>query len=241
MKPRPCSWTTRTARRSFRDSGGRLSSPAVPGGPRLAVYVEAGPTRRVACSIEWPGWSRVAGTEDDALRALAAYAPRYATVAARAGLTLPESFDLEVVERVTGTGDTDLGAPDRILDGDARALDAGERERLMSLMLASWEAFDETVAHTPAQLESGPPDARDRDVMVDHVFDAETAYARELGAQVTQPHVGDAAAIASLRAAITKACRSTDASGAWPVRYFIRRDIWHALDHMWEMEDRSAP
>ena len=24
----------------------------------------------------------------------------------------------------------------------------------------------------------------------------------------------------------------------WPVRFFIRRVIWHTLDHLWEIEDR---
>lgn len=214
----------------------------MPGRERLPVYIEAGPRRRVACSLDWPGWSRVADTEEEALQTLAAYAPRYALVAARAGLALPESFEVEVVERVSGTADTDLGAPDRILGGDSQPLDAEERQRLMSLIAASWDAFDETVARTPAELRHGPSaDERDRDRMVDHVFDAETAYARELGAHVTRPHVGDVAGIAALRAAMTAACRSADTNGSWPVRYFIRRDIWHALDHMWEMEDRSAP
>ncbi len=24
----------------------------------------------------------------------------------------------------------------------------------------------------------------------------------------------------------------------WPVRFFIRRVVWHTLDHQWEMDDR---
>jgi hypothetical protein len=27
----------------------------------------------------------------------------------------------------------------------------------------------------------------------------------------------------------------------WPVRYAARRTAWHALDHAWEIEDRSGP
>ena len=27
----------------------------------------------------------------------------------------------------------------------------------------------------------------------------------------------------------------------WTPRYFVRRTAWHALDHAWEIEDRSAP
>jgi hypothetical protein len=25
----------------------------------------------------------------------------------------------------------------------------------------------------------------------------------------------------------------------WTARYFLRRDAWHALDHAWEIEDRT--
>jgi hypothetical protein len=27
----------------------------------------------------------------------------------------------------------------------------------------------------------------------------------------------------------------------WQPRYFVRRSAWHALDHAWEIEDRSRP
>jgi hypothetical protein len=27
----------------------------------------------------------------------------------------------------------------------------------------------------------------------------------------------------------------------WPQRYAARRIAWHALDHAWEVQDRSAP
>jgi hypothetical protein len=27
----------------------------------------------------------------------------------------------------------------------------------------------------------------------------------------------------------------------WPQRYAARRIAWHALDHAWEIQDRSAP
>ena len=27
----------------------------------------------------------------------------------------------------------------------------------------------------------------------------------------------------------------------WPAPYALRRIAWHALDHAWEIEDRSAP
>ena len=27
----------------------------------------------------------------------------------------------------------------------------------------------------------------------------------------------------------------------WPLRYAARRIAWHALDHAWEIEDRTEP
>jgi hypothetical protein len=24
----------------------------------------------------------------------------------------------------------------------------------------------------------------------------------------------------------------------WPVRFYVRRAVWHTLDHAWEIEDR---
>ena len=176
------------------------------------------------------------------MQALAAYAPRYAKVAVRADLAFPDPFDLDVVERLAGTATTDFGAPDRVLAGDGRPLAAKERERLISLMHAAWEELDATAAASPAALRRGPRGGgRDRDRMVEHLLGAESAYVRKLGVRHPQPPVGDAAAVASLRDAITAACRSAGTTGAWPVRYFIRRLTWHALDHAWEMQDRGVP
>jgi len=54
------------------------------------------------------------------------------------------------------------------------------------------------------------------------------------------------AAVAALRADVLAALRAAR-SGApveergWPARYAARRIAWHALDHAWEIEDRSTP
>ena len=55
----------------------------------IPVYVEAGDKKVFACSIDFPGWCRSAKTEELALEALAAYAPRYAEVAERARAAFP--------------------------------------------------------------------------------------------------------------------------------------------------------
>jgi len=80
--------------------------------------------------------------------------------------------------------------------------------------------------------------------MVAHVLGAEVAYARKLGVRLREPDPGDAAAVAAHREAIAGVLRAArdgtppDAKG-WPPRYAARRIAWHALDHAWEIEDRS--
>lgn len=207
---------------------------------RIPVYIETGAKRVFACAVDWPGWCRTAKTEDAALEVLAAYAPRYAPVAARAGLELPDSFELTVAERFPGTTTTDFGAPDNVRPADADHLTKAHCARLIAVMHAAWGTFDDTVVCAPAALRKGPRGGgRDRDRMVEHVLGAEQAYARKIGVRMPQPAVGDTAARASMRAAITAACNAGTTDTAWPVRYFVRRLAWHALDHAWEMEDRS--
>ena len=48
------------------------------------------------------------------------------------------------------------------------------------------------------------------------------------------------------RAAVVEALRQPSdgsplADRKWPPRYAARRIAWHALDHAWEMEDRTEP
>jgi hypothetical protein len=42
------------------------------------------------------------------------------------------------------------------------------------------------------------------------------------------------------RAALAGALRAGAPGAAWQARYVIRRCAWHALDHAWEIEDKSA-
>src|SRR5450755_2201420 len=72
----------------------------------VPVYLEAGNTRVFACSLDWPGWCRRAKTDEEALDALATYAPRYAVVAKRAGLRFPAAAHVtfDVVEQIPWRG-----------------------------------------------------------------------------------------------------------------------------------------
>ena len=77
-----------------------------------------------------------------------------------------------------------------------------------------------------------------------HVIEADHAYAREIGIRVMEPTFGDRAAVEAERTAVLELLRQPSdgdplADRKWTLRYAARRIAWHALDHAWEMEDRS--
>jgi hypothetical protein len=81
--------------------------------------------------------------------------------------------------------------------------------------------------------------------MVGHVVEADWYYAREIGLGVKQPKPDDRAAVEAIRAQILEVLRrpsdgSPLADRKWTARYADRRIAWHALDHAWEMQDRST-
>ena len=205
------------------------------------VYVESGAKKVFACALEWPGWARSGKTEDEALRTLAEYADRYRPVAARAGVRFPKSAgdDLRVAERVKGSSSTDFGVPAALdVDSDRRPLTKASAARLADLVEAAWAYFDDVAAGAPASLRKGPRGGgRDRDAIVAHVHDAETAYGNKVG---VRPVTRDAL-VGALRAARAPMPESTATgkSTPWPYRYAARRIAWHVLDHAWEIEDKS--
>jgi hypothetical protein len=50
----------------------------------VQVYLESGAKRTFAAALDWPGWCRPGRNETDALAALLAYGPRYASILAGA-------------------------------------------------------------------------------------------------------------------------------------------------------------
>ncbi|HEV3401731.1 MAG TPA: hypothetical protein VG078_07900 [Acidimicrobiales bacterium] len=231
-----------------RRAAGARCSEAVSRRARTAVYVELGRRRAFAGSLDWPGWCRSGKGEEAALETLAAYADRYAPVAAEAGIRFPADAGetLRVVERLPGGSTTDFGAPQAIAGADRRPLSRKEAERHAALVEASWAVFDRVVATAPATLRKGPRGGgRDRDAIVDHVLGAEAGYARTLGVRHRQPARDDTAAVTALRDAIAAALRMPSTGEpltpkGWPPRYAARRIAWHVLDHAWEIEDKSA-
>jgi len=209
--------------------------------------VETSSRRTFAGAIDWPGWCRSGRDEALALEALAAYTDRYRAVAAEAHIRFPAAAGraLEVVERQQGSATTDFGAPGAVLERDHAPVDAREVDRLAALLSASWRILDRVVAGAPPELRKGPRGGgRDRDKIVDHLLDAEAAYARKLGVRLNAPAADDTDAVAAHRAALLGSLATADpgasrSKGRWPVRYAARRMTWHVLDHAWEIEDRS--
>jgi hypothetical protein len=207
------------------------------------VYLEVGAKRVFACAVDWPGWCRAGKDEQQALEALAAYAERYAPVAEAADVKFPKTAgkDLNVVERVKGSGSTDFGVPGTILERDAKRLTPAQAKRVSALVEAAWTVFDRVVDKAPSALRKGPRGGgRDRDKIVDHVVGAESGYSRPIGLRLDQPERDDVKAIARNRAELLEAIRHPLPDVKWPPAYAARRIAWHALDHAWEIEDRMS-
>jgi hypothetical protein len=207
------------------------------------VYLEVGKRRVFASAADWPGWTRSGKDEATALEALAAAAPRYAPVAKAARIAFAPAAGIVVVERLPGNATTEFGAPGAIAKAELKRLTKKEAGRLSALVSASWTVFDRVVENAPASLRKGPRGGgRERDAIVEHVLGAEIVYAGTLGLRLKQPAVGDAAAIREHRNAIVAALRASTrgfTDRKWPARYAARRMAWHALDHAWEIEDRT--
>jgi hypothetical protein len=209
----------------------------------IRVYLEVGGKRTFASAADWPGWCRSGKGEHAALEALAAYAPRYAVVAELAKIAVPAGVPaFEVVEGMPGNATTDYGAPGIPAKDESKPLTAQQASRMRDLLDACWTYLDQVVAKAPPELRKGPRGGgRDRDVMFDHVLGAEMEYAKGIGVRLKQPSGRDKAAVRAFRKAIRDGIDNPIPDAKWPVRYAVRRTAWHALDHAWEIEDRSTP
>ncbi len=217
--------------------------------PPIVVTIESTARRTFATAADWPGWSRSGKTEADAVAALAAAADRYAEIAAAAGIPFPspDARAYEVVERAEGGAGTDFGVPSRVTDLERRPVDAAWAARSADLLVAAWAAFEAISSAAPESLRKGPRGGgRDTSKIVAHVAESDQAYARELGVRVKPFEAGDRASLGSLRALMLAVLRrpsdgSPLADRKWPHRHAANYITWHALDHAWEILDRSRP
>jgi hypothetical protein len=213
----------------------------------LAVYLETSPKRTFAGAIEWPGWCRAGKTVDEALEALLGYADRYARAIAPSRLRFEQPSrveDFEVIERLTGNATTEFGAPGVPPKADDRPLRDAELQRLTTILEVSWRAFDRAAeGAVGVTLTKGPRGGgRDLAKMVEHVMGAEEGYLGALGSRRPAKRGDLRATILQALAARAQNKPVADANKVkklWSPRFYVRRSAWHALDHAWEIEDRS--
>jgi hypothetical protein len=216
----------------------------------VLVTIEHTPKKTFATAADWPGWSRSGKTEAAALEALAASAPRYAALAEAEQCRFQRDVgvdDFEVVERIPGSAGTEFGVPSHPTEHDARPTDADEAARLAGLVAAAWAHFDRTAAAAPEELRKGPRGGgRNTSKVIGHVMEADRAYANQIGIKIVEFAPDDRAAIGTMRDQMLEVLRAARdgeplAGRRWPARYAAHRIAWHALDHAWEIEDRSTP
>jgi hypothetical protein len=197
----------------------------------VRVMVEEGKKRAVASAFDWPGWDRSAKIGIDVLPVLESYRPRYAPVAALAGLgdAFAAAGELDVVERLPGSGMGDFY-------GTSGRTAAPEYEQMSEA---------EVAARVSPELRKGPRGGgRDRDRLVRHANGAEIdEHAKKVGVRTPLEALGDPEAIRVHRDAYCAGIREFNSrgpsAGAWTVQFMIRRSAYHMLDHAWEMEDRD--
>ncbi len=216
----------------------------------MDVYLELGQKRVFAGALAWPGWCRAGRDEASARKALWAAGPRYARAmrAAGLGVAVPAAVEaLVVVERLPGNATTDFGAPDAVPTADAEPVDAAALKQLEAVLQAGWRALDEAAAAAVGRpLRTGPRGGgRSVEVMRQHVREAEVGYLARIGwkapAELSEAD-HRAQVLAALMAAAGNALPAAGPRGGkrWGLRTFVRRTVWHALDHAWEIEDRLA-
>jgi len=215
----------------------------------IRIALEIGPKgkRVVAVAPDWPGLSRGAKTEDDAVERLRSYIPRYAPVATLAGMNaaFAKLSETDVVERYPGTGSTDFwGISFAHSEIDRQALSSEELERQLALLQACWAPFDEVSSHVSAELKKGPRGGgRDRDRIVRHTLFSELDMAKNVGLRPEFETLLTAEGLQAYRADYCAAILAYHAEGKmarkWPLRYLIRHTAFHTMDHAWEMEDKD--
>ena len=216
----------------------------------VRVMIEMGRKKpvAVASAFDWPGWDRSGKGEEDALRVLESYRPRYAPVAALAGLAdeFARAGEPEVVERIEGIGMTDFyGLSMKPAGPEQEQMTDAECARKIALLQACWTYFDDVASRVSAELKKGPRGGgRDRDRIVQHVNANEIGdFSRKVGVTAPDDAWQNPAALKAYREEFAAAIRDANSRGVaarnWTVQFVLRHSAYHVMDHAWEMEDRD--
>jgi hypothetical protein len=215
---------------------------------KIDVYLEVGKKRTFAGAMDWPGWCRMGRDEESALQALFEVGPRYGRIlrTARLGFQAPADVSaFRIVERLKGNSTTDFGAPDRAPTSDRDPLSEAELRRLQAILKACWRALDSAMKKAQGKtLRSGPRGGgRTRTGILEHVRGSETGYLSSLGGKAPAASSAEEIHQVILKTLVASAHGEIAEKGPrggkrWLPRYFVRREAWHVLDHVWEIEDR---
>jgi hypothetical protein len=217
----------------------------------VRTVIERGPKgkRAVAFSLDWPGWSRGAKTDDLALETLESYRTRYRPIARLAKMV--REFDaagpLEVVEDKVGPGSTDFWgisfAPSSTEQGP---MSKAELDRGITLLRASWTFFDDVAARVSPEMRKGPRGGgRDRDRIIRHTVRTESEdFAKQVGLRIPDEAALSPEGLRAHRETYVAAMREYNAGEgkrmrSWTLPFLIRHSAFHTLDHAWEMEDKD--
>lgn len=217
----------------------------------LKVMLEAGTkgNKVVAVCPDWPGLERAGKTEEAALVKLEPYLPRYAKVAARAGLerefTAQKPWD--ITERYLGTRSTEFwGVSFAPAPSEFTLPSVQEWERRLRLLQAAWAEFDEVSGRVSAELRRGPRGGgRMRDEIIRHTRLAEEDMCSKVGVQFKLSELETPQGLAAYRDRFVEALRRHHREGTvsvgrtWTLPYLLRHTAYHVLDHAWEMEDKD--
>ena len=216
-------------------------------GTGLRIALEEGKQKVFASAIDWPGWSRSGKkTPGAAIDELLVYRHRYNEMLSVGHIQhVLGDAKVEIVQTRPGTATTDFGVPDVQFDADAAPLDGKDLERWVRIVRASWEYFDAVAATVSVELQKGPRGGgRDREKLRGHVHEAERSYARYLGVRTPPRAMDTPDGLSRHREDVITAIEHFGRTGEdvprkWSLRYFVRRMVWHTLDHAWEMQDKD--
>ena len=212
--------------------------------------IEAAEKKAFATAIDWPGWSRSGKTEELAIEALLAYADRYAAVAGLPARRSPTGAvsTSRSSSASGGGGGTEFGVPSTVTKHDARKVTAAEADAWRAWSRRRGGRSTESAAGGTGGAPEGAARRRPEHLEGDRARRRigrclRTGDGREdPGAGPVGQEGGQGDAQRDARRSCGRLRDGSPIAGRrWPPRYAAHRIAWHALDHAWEIEDRSEP